>query len=185
MRLRVSALQRGSQQIMRAEKRWCVGLSVIVLLVLPASALAQVQERFGILVFGASYHYQFRTYEDESGTTKKYEQWNYGAGLEFVIHDGHRNLFTVDGGAYRDSKDNANVFGGPLWRFKFTNRLSAGIGLTLLTSPTYEGPTIVPLPVVTYRLNRVSINAVWLPSGGSDSSAIGFFATLHLGNRAK
>jgi len=166
---------------MRANKRCGVGLLALSLLLsLPASALAQIQERIGVLVFGASYHYQSRTYEDVSGT-KKYEQWNYGAGLEYVIHDGHRNLFTVDGGAYRDSKDNANIFGGPLWRFKFTNRLSAGIGVTLLTSPTYGGLGFWPLPVVTYRVNRVSINAVWLPSlDPSDSSALGFFATLHL-----
>lgn len=167
---------------MRAKKCCGVGLSALVLLlVLPASASAQIQERIGVLLFGASYHYQSRTYEDESGTTTHYEQWNYGAGLEYVIHDGRRNLFTVDGGAYRDSKDNANIFGGLLWRFKLTDRLSAGIGVTLLTSPTYEGPGIAPLPVVTYRVNRVSINAVWLPSlDPNDSGAIGFFATLRL-----
>jgi len=150
---------------------------LLLLLILPASALAQIQQRIGVLVFGASYHYQSRTYEDAS-ETKQYEQWNYGAGLEYVIHDGRRNLFTVDGGVFRDSKDNANMFGGLLWRFKFTERLSAGVGVTLLTSPIY--PPIAPLPVVTYRVNRVSINAVWLPSLGNDSGAVGFFATLHL-----
>ncbi len=171
---------------MKTHKCRVVGFCTLLLvLIVPASAFAQVQERIGVLVFGGSYHYQFRTYEDASGT-KKYEQWNYGAGLEYVIHDGRRNLFTVDGGAYRDSKDKANIFGGPLWRFKFTNRLSAGIGVTLLTSSTYGGPFLAPLPVVTYRVNRVSINAVWLLSlDPNDSSAIGFFATLHLWNKSK
>jgi hypothetical protein len=146
-------------------------------LFLPSNAVAQ--ERFGIHVFGVSYHYQSRTYTDDSGETKKYQPLNFGVGFQYVIREGHRHIFTADGGVYRDSKNHANVFGGVVWRFKFTPWLAAGVGVVGLSSPTYV--PVAPLPVLTWKMmKRASLNAAWIPSlGNGESGSVSLFATLH------
>jgi hypothetical protein len=157
-------------------------IAVTIGLLLPSNAVAQ--QRFGIHLFGVSYHYQSRTYTDASGETKKYQQLNFGAGFQYVISEGQRNILTADAGVYRDSKDRANVFGGLVWRFKITPWLAAGVGVVALTSPTYAVP-VAPLPVLTWKvMKEASVNAAWIPSlGNGESGSITVFATLHFGHR--
>lgn len=138
------------------------------------------QSRFGVNVFGVSYHYRSRTYRDESGAIRRYEQINPGLGLEYLISDGHRFLVTADVGLYRDSKDRGNAFGGPALRAKIGPHLLLGAGLIGLTSKTYA-VHVAPLPILTARWKRVSLNAIWIPSvTRQESGAIGFFTTLPL-----
>jgi hypothetical protein len=160
-------------------KNWAVFLTWCVLFVAAAPETTSAQERFGIHLFGLSYHYDSRTYLDEHGATQRYNQVNVGLGVRFVARERKKSEFSVEAGAYRDSKRNTNVWGGPIWRFKFTESLRAGVGLVGLSSKTYAVP-VAPLPVVTYKYHRLSLNATWIPSlSERESSAIAYFATVH------
>lgn len=152
------------------------GLAVATLLV---SRIAGAQSRFGVHVFGVSYHYQSRVYRDASGATRRYEQLNPGLGAEYLLRDG-RVVVSADGGVYRDSKDRGNAFAGPALRFRVGSHLLVGGAIVAMTSRTYGTP-VAPLPLLTARWGHVALNATWIPSlSRQESGAIGFFSTIYL-----
>lgn len=153
-------------------------LALLVTMPFVAPTTAFAQSRLAVQLFGASYHYQSRTYLDASGTTHHYEQLNLGLGVEYLVSDGARVVTTAQGGAYRDSKDRGNVFAGPAWRLKIGSHLLVGGGVVVMTSSTYSTP-IAPLPLMTARWWRASMNATWIPPlTRGESGAIAGFATI-------
>ncbi len=157
------------------------GLTLIVLLGLVVAVPQTVvaQSRFGIDIFGVSYHYQSRTYLDASGELRHYEQANPGLGAEYVVHSNGRFVVSAEAGAYRDSKDRTNVFAGPALRFRLGPHLLLGGALVVMTSRTYGTP-IAPLPVVTAHWKHVGLNGTWIPSlARRESGAFALFSTIY------
>jgi hypothetical protein len=166
---------------MNTRRRTALSIRTILLLgpALGAPRLAAAQSRFALHLFGVSYHYQFRTYRDASGVVRRYEQFNPGLGAEYLLHDGKRVVITADGGAYRDSKDRTNIFGGPALRLRVGSHLLVGGGIVALTSRTYATP-VAPLPIVTARWSHLGVNGTWIPSLDRRSSgAVALFSTIY------
>ena len=163
----------------------CVSTFICGLVVLAAVALAppesaHAQTRLGVDVFGLSYHYQSRTYQIAPGVTRRYEQLNFGLGVDYVVRDDQRVLVSTDGGVYRDSKDRGNGFAGVAVRFRVAPHLLLGGGIVGMTSRTY-GTHVAPLPLVTAQWRRVSVSTTLIPAlSRRDSGAIGLFTTMFL-----
>ncbi len=161
---------------------WSVRTRALLLLVIicvgPGRAIAQ--SRFGIHVFGLSYHYNGRMYSDEHGQARRYEQINPGVGAEYLMRSTDRALFSIDAGAYQDSEDRLNIFAAPAARLKLGSHVLGGGGVVLLTSETYGTP-IAPLPVLTGRWGRIALNGTWMPSlNSNEPGAIAMFGTIYL-----
>lgn len=149
-------------------------------LTLAAPTALAAQSGWAVHLFGTSYHYRSRTYRTASGALRRYEQLNFGVGIEYVIHDGDRTLLSADAGLYRDSKDRGNGFAGPACRFKLGSHVLAGAGVIVLTSRTYAVP-VAPLPLLTVRWRRADLNTTWIPALSSRASgAFAWFATVHV-----
>lgn len=163
---------------MSSLRRGIFVLSAAVPLVVPRGAGAQ--SRFGVHVFGVSYHYASRTYQDASGAEHRYEQVNLGLGAEYRVRQSRRVLVTLDGGVYRDSKDRGNLFAGPALRLRAGSHLLLGGGLVAMTSATYGTP-VAPLPLLSVRWPHLTANATWIPAlSRRESGAVGLFSTIHL-----
>jgi len=131
-------------------------------------------------VFGASYHYQSRTYLDAAGVRRHYEQFNPGVGAEYIVRAGSHALVSGEAGAYRDSKGRTNVFAGPAARLRVIPHLWLGGGIVLMTSRTYGTP-VAPLPLLTAKWAHVGANATWIPAlDRRESGAVALFGTLYL-----
>jgi hypothetical protein len=157
---------------------------IVAIATLLSPGRAAAQERFGVHLFGLSYHYQSRTYQESASERRRYEQTNPGIGAEYIIRDGDRLVVSADAGVYKDSKERGNFFAGPALRARVGSHLMLGGGLVLMTSRTYGVP-VAPLPLVTARWSRVAVNATWIPAlSRQESGAIGMFTTIYFG-RAK
>jgi hypothetical protein len=155
-------------------------LLVAAAMLLPLGRAAG-QARFGVHVFGLSYHYRLRTYEDAAGERRRYQQVNLGLGAEYVITQGQRVVLSAEGGVYRDSKDRSNVFAGPALRVRAGSHLMLGGGLVAMTSRTYGTP-VAPLPLLTARWSQVAVNATWIPAlSRQESGAVAMFTTIYVG----
>ena len=155
------------------------GLLILAAVALTPDKRACAQTRFGLDVFGISYHYQARTYQAAPGVTRRYEQLNLGLGVEYVVRDDQRVLVSTDGGVYRDSKDRGNGFAGVALRFRAASHLLLGGGIVGMTSRTY-GTHVAPLPLVTAQWRHVSISTTLIPAlSRRESGAIGLFTTMY------
>jgi hypothetical protein len=138
------------------------------------------QERFGVHLFGVSYHYQSRTHEDANGILRRYEQFNPGLGGEYVLRQNEHAVITAEAGAYRDSKDGTNVFAGPALRLRFGAHLLVGGAVVVMTTKTIRYP-VAPLPLMTVRWRHVGLNATWIPAlDRQNSGAVAMFSTFYL-----
>lgn len=115
----------------------------------------------GINVYGLSYHFD-QALAKKMGTNN---QVNPGLGLRYRFARIERWSLAVDAGAYHDSGRNTArlLAGSATWRFDSGWRL--GAGLALLNSPTYNRgrPFVAPLPVVSYSVGAVTLNATYFP----------------------
>jgi hypothetical protein len=155
------------------------GLVVLAAVALAPPKRACAQTRFGVDVFGLSYHYQSRAYQVAPGVARRYEQLNLGLGVEYVVRDDQRVLVSTDGGIYRDSKDRGNGFAGVAVRFRVAPHLLLGGSIVGMTSRTY-GTHVAPLPLVTAQWRHVSVSTTLIPALSSrESGAIGLFTTVY------
>ena len=154
--------------------------ALLLVLALGAPRCLVAQADLGVHLFGVSYHYQSRTYQDAAGVRRRYRQLNPGLGAEYVLRSNERMVITAEGGVYRDSKDRTNVFAGPALRLRAGSHLLLGGGLVLMTSRTYGIP-VAPLPLATAHWSHVGLNATWIPAlDRRDSGAAGLFLAIYL-----
>jgi hypothetical protein len=150
----------------------------LAILAWPAAARGQVQ--FGVDAFGASYHYNTRTFVDNEGRLRSLKQINPGVGLAAIVRESPRSIVELHAAIYTDSLGGSTGIGGVIWQAKFAKRLRAGVAaMVMITSP--EGVLAAPLPIVSCQVRRVTFSAVWIPSFGRYiSGAVGTFATIRL-----
>lgn len=144
-----------------------------------ALSCAEAQERIGVDVFGASYHYQGKGYFDDYGQWRDLKELNPGLGLVATLRTTTRTVVEVHGAMYRGSLNVATFVTGVTWQVKLPLNLRAGAALVL--GGDRNGIGGGPIPIVGWSRGRVAVSAVWLPSRDADiSSAVGTFATFYV-----
>lgn len=137
-----------------------------------------VAHEIGLSLFGASYHYESRTYT-ERGRAKQYDQTNPGLGIQFIALDRNRTILFADIGSFKDSKANRTSFLSMGYKYKVTSFFRVGVGLTFFDSDTFGIP-VAPLPVATFRIWQVGLNTAWLPLISNDESgSLAFWGTVY------
>jgi tetrahydromethanopterin S-methyltransferase subunit E len=128
-------------------------------LLLPASASAETW----ITVTTASLHY---------GTDKKYEQQNWGIGIE----QGMSETVRVVGGMYRNSNRRDSIYFGLSWHPWRLWNLRLGLGAMFVGGyETAKSPELVKaaFPVITYEAKSWGINVPIIPAVNSQPGAVG------------
>lgn len=116
-------------------------------------------------------------------------EFNPGLGLHYELANDARGVTFAEVGAYYDSGRNWAKFAGLGYQFKLGERWRIGGALALVNSSTYNDGTafIAMIPLITYDLGRVKLNATYLPkiSGHNELAAYGFYIGIPLGRQAR
>ena len=90
----------------------------------------------------------------------------------------------VEAGVYRDSGSRLAKIAGMGYQYKVGTRWRLGGALLGVQSDTYNGGAafIAPVPIATYDLGRVKLNAVYAPHYGTQNpfAAFGFYLGVPL-----
>ncbi len=132
-------------------------------------------------MYGLSYH------TDRQGVRRSHvdNELNSGLGLSYEFHNDDLGAAFVAAGFYRDSGRNWAKLAGPGYQFKFGDgdRWRFGATLPVIQSRTYNnGRTFVaPIPLLTYDLGVVKLNAVYAPKFQQNEFAVfGFYFSVPL-----
>ncbi len=135
-------------------------------------------DRIELNVYGLSYHPDRETVHRRNLNN----QVNPGLALHVVIADDARGTTFAEAGAYRDSGRNWARFTGVGYQFKIGQSWRVGGQLALVDSKTYNrGAAFVGMiPLVTYDLGRIKLNAVYFPkvANYNQVDAFGFYFTI-------
>lgn len=112
-------------------------------------------------------------------------QVNTGLALHYALIDDRRGITFAEAGEYRDSGRNWAKFAALGYQFKVSERWRLGGALAMLNSDTYNrGVTFLGMiPLITYDLGLVKLNAVYFPKVGhyNEVDAFGFYLSLPIG----
>jgi hypothetical protein len=110
---------------------------------------------------------------------------NVGLGLNYTVHEDERGIGFVEAGFYRDSGSHLAKLAGTGYQYKAGRRLRLGGALVGLHSETYNHGRffIAPLPLATYDLGAVKLNAIYVPRYGDYNrfAVFGFYFSVPLG----
>ena len=136
-------------------------------------------------VYGLSYH------PDRETVHRLHldNEVNPGLALHYELSDTERGVTFAEIGAYQDSGSNLAKFAAMGYQFKFGKRWRIGGALSLVHSRTYnEGVVFVGMiPLITYDMGRVKLNATYFPKLGhyNDVDAFGFYISIPFGQSAR
>jgi len=109
---------------------------------------------------------------------------NLGLGLNYAFHEDARGIGFVEAGFYRDSGRHLATLAGAGYQIKLGERWRLGGALAAIHSQTYNRGRafIAPLPILTYDLGRVKLNATYVPRFGdyNQFAVFGFYFTIPL-----
>jgi hypothetical protein len=112
-------------------------------------------------IYGFSYH------PDRQGVRRNRvgNEAHLGFGLNYEFHEDARGVGFVEGGFYRDSGRNVAKLAGVGYQFKLGDNWRLGGALVGIHSPTYNHGRffVAPLPMVSYDLGPVTLNAIYAP----------------------
>ena len=88
-------------------------------------------------------------------------EFNAGLGLNYTVREDERGIQFVEAGFYRDSGSQLAKLAGMGYQYKVGSRWRLGGALVAVQSSTYNhgDPFIAPLPILTYDLGPVKLNA--------------------------
>ena len=136
-------------------------------------------------VYGFSYHPDRETVH----RLNLDNEVNPGLGLHYEFSDTERGIAFAEIGAYQDSGANLAKFAGLGYQFKFAKRWKFGGALAIVHSLTYnDGVTFLAMiPLITYDMGRVKLNATYLPKLGhlNEVAAFGFYISIPFGQFAQ
>jgi hypothetical protein len=133
-----------------------------------------------VQVYGLSYH------TDREGVHRKGldNELNLGLGLNYTVHEDERGIQFVEAGIYRDSGSRAAKIAGMGYQYKLGRSWRLGGVLWGVQSATYNhgDAFIAPLPLLTYDLGRVKLNAIYVPRYGdtNEFAVFGFYLSVPL-----
>jgi len=109
---------------------------------------------------------------------------NLGLGLNYTVHEDERGIGFVEAGLYRDSGSRLAKIAGVGYQAKLGKRWRLGGALLAVQSKTYNDGSafIAPLPILTYDLGKVKLNAVYIPRYGdyNEFAVFGFYFSVPL-----
>jgi hypothetical protein len=116
---------------------------------------------FDLLVYGFSYHPD----QEAAHAQQVDNEFNPGLGLNYEFRKTEKGVAYFGVGLYRDSGRNWAKLAGPGYQFRLGDRWRLGAGFLLLKSPTYHNGDLLfaPIPLLTYDLGSVKINAFYAP----------------------
>jgi hypothetical protein len=110
---------------------------------------------------------------------------NLGFGLNYEFHNDARGVAFVEGGFYEDSGRNWAKIVGPGYQFKLGEDWRAGAALLLIQSRTYNRGRafVAPIPLLTYDLGPVKLNAIYVPQVRpyNEFAVFGLYFSIPLG----
>jgi hypothetical protein len=110
---------------------------------------------------------------------------NPGLALHYEFSDTERGIIFGEIGAYQDSGSNLAKLVSLGYQFKFSKHWRIGGALAVVHSLTYnDGVTFLAMiPLITYDLGFVKLNATYLPELGSlnEVDAFGFYISIPFG----
>lgn len=116
-------------------------------------------------------------------------EFNPGLGLHYELANDARGITFAEVGAYYDSGRNWAKFATLGYQFKFGEHWRIGGAIALANSSTYnDGAAFVAMiPLITYDLGRVKLNATYFPkiTGHNELAAFGFYISIPLGQWAR
>ena len=115
----------------------------------------------GINIHGFSIHSD----KYDINTGKKLENFNYGAGINYLFYKNGRNSLGLEAGIFRNSKDDAAEYGGLSYRFRIVSGFALGVGITAFNSSAVNDGkfAVAPLPLMTFRHNAFAFNVLYAP----------------------
>ncbi|HUF19926.1 MAG TPA: hypothetical protein VMP00_04155 [Burkholderiales bacterium] len=132
-------------------------------------------------VYGLAYH-------PDRETARRLQvdnEINPGLGLHYELTESPRGISFAEAGAYYDCGRNWAKFVGLGYQFKLGGRLRIGGAIAAMHSKTYNGGVgfVAMIPLITYDLGRIKLNAVHLPKFGDHNkvAAWGFYVSIPLG----
>lgn len=138
--------------------------------------------RLGLNLYGLSYHPDRKTVHRQGLDNEV----NPGLGFNYELFGDARGITFVQAGAYHDSGRNWTKFAGLGYQFKQGKRWRIGGALAVMNSRTYNGGAafVAMIPLITYDLGRVKLNAVYLPKFGhyNEVAAFGFYLSIPFRN---
>jgi len=109
---------------------------------------------------------------------------NAGLGLNYTTHESERGVGFVEAGFYQDSGNNLAKIAGAGYQYKLGKRWRLGAALLAVHSQTYNqgNAFIAPIPVLTYDLGAVKLNAIYVPRYGdyNQFAVFGFYFSIPL-----
>jgi hypothetical protein len=101
-----------------------------------------------------------------------------------LIED-ERGIGFAEAGYFRDSGSHVAKLAGVGYQYKLGKRWRLGGALVGVQSATYNNGRffIAPLPILTYDLGAVKLNAIYIPKYGdyNQFAVYGFYFTMPLG----
>ena len=107
-------------------------------------------------------------------------------GLNYTLHEDERGIGFAEAGFYRDSGSRVAKLAGVGYQYKLGKRWRLGGALVGIQSRTYHDGRffIAPLPMLSYDLGAVTLNAIYVPRYGEYNkfAVFGFYFSVPLRN---
>ena len=103
--------------------------------------------------------------------------------MGYTFHEDERGAGFVEAGFYRDSGSHVAKLAGAGYQFKLGERWRLGGALAGIDSPTYNHGRffVAPLPMATYDLGVVKLNAIYVPRYQQNRfAALGLYFSIPL-----
>jgi hypothetical protein len=113
---------------------------------------------------------------------------NLGLGVDYTVHEDRHGIGFVEAGFYKDSGSQLAKIAGAGYQYKLGERWRFGGLLLAVQSRTYNfgGLFVAPIPLLTYDLGAVKLNAVYVPRYGDYNrfAVFGFYLSVPIGRHA-
>ena len=117
-------------------------------------------DSFGINIYGLSYHMGQNVADRDI-----FNEVNTGFGFRADFGSKKGNSFFFEGGKYKDSFDNDARYISIAYQIRILSQLRLGLNAAIYnTQSTNSGESFfAPIPILSYRFWRLTINGVYLP----------------------
>ena len=133
---------------------------LILFLVFSAFCVTSINAQIGLNLYGTSFHFDRK---DKNGKT--FNEINAGAGLHYDFYNYKNHTFWTDAGLVNDSFKNLSKFAVLGYKYQIFKNFYLGAGLYCSSTKSIQhgDPFLAPLPFLSYKYKRFSLNFTYLP----------------------